>query len=123
MEASGAQLSPSRMTTGTKSTATPTTANECPSASSVGANIGTCKGDQFVRRKVYVSNSGDRPATTNAYPTHLLGGIAMLDLDSTPDGHVPRTFGQEYESDRRNRAQLRNITISLIDERSASSQL
>ena len=70
-----------------------------------------------------MSNSGDRPATTNAYPTHLLGGIAMLDLDSTPDGHVPRTFGQEYESDRRNRAQLRNITISLIDERSASSQL
>jgi hypothetical protein len=106
MEASGAQLSPTRMTTGTKSTAAPTATNEYPSAISVAANIGTCNGDQFVRRKVYVSNSRDRPATTNAYPTHLLGGIAMLDLDSTADGRVPKTFGQEYESHQRNCAQL-----------------
>jgi len=30
----------------------------------------------------------------------------MLDLDSTADGRVPKTFGQEYESHQRNRAQL-----------------
>ena len=78
-----------------------------PKASSVGANIGICKGDQFVPRKVYVSKSRDKPAIMSAYPTHLLGGIAMLDLDSTLDGHVPKTFGQEYESDRRNGMRIR----------------
>jgi len=96
-----------RMTVGAISAATPTAANAYPKASSVGANIGICKGDQFVPRKVYVSKSRDKPAIMSAYPTHLLGGIAMLDLDSTLDGHVPKTFGQEYESDRRNGMRIR----------------
>src|SRR5580658_8620596 len=76
---------------------TPTTANAYPSASSAGASIGTRKGDQVVRRKVYVSKRRDKPAITSAYPTHLLGGIAILDLDSTLDGQVPQDAQQEHE--------------------------
>ena len=79
-----------RTSVGAKSTTTPTTANEYPSASSFGTNIGTCKGDQFVRRNVYVSNRRDKPAIKSAYPTHLLGGVAILDLDSTLNGQVPQ---------------------------------
>src|ERR1700733_18552 len=79
-----------RISVGAKSTTTPTTANEYPSASSFATNIGTCKGDQFVRRKVYVSNRRNKPAIKSAYPTHLLGGIAILDLDSTLNGRVPQ---------------------------------
>src|ERR1700722_5193677 len=81
-----------RISVGAKSTTTPTTANEYPSASSFATNIGTCKGDQFVRRNVYVSNRRDKPAIKSAYPTHLLGGIAILDLDSTLNGQVPQGF-------------------------------
>jgi hypothetical protein len=92
MEASGAKLSTMRTRVGAKSTTTPTTANEYPSASSLGAYIGTRKGDQFVPRKVYVSKRRDKPAITSAYPTHVLGGIAISDLDSTLNGHVPQDF-------------------------------
>src|SRR5882724_8545080 len=80
------------MRAGAKSTITPTTTNEYPSASSVETYIGTCRGDQFVRRKVYVSKRRDRPAITSAYPIHLLGGVAILDLDSTLGCCVPQDF-------------------------------
>jgi hypothetical protein len=41
---------------------------------------------------VKVSNRKDEPAITSAYPTHLLGGIAILDLDSTFNSQVPQDF-------------------------------
>jgi hypothetical protein len=34
----------------------------------------------------------DRSTITSAYPPHLLGGAAILDSDSTLDGHVPQDF-------------------------------
>jgi hypothetical protein len=90
MEASGAKLSLRRTKAGAKSTTTPVNANKYPSASSLGACIGIRKGDQFVRRKVYVSKRRDKPAITSVYPTHLLGGVAILDLDSLLNIPVPQ---------------------------------
>src|ERR1035438_6654725 len=78
MDASGAYLSSMRFRVGANSSSTPTTANTYPIANSFSAYIGIWSGDQFVRRKVRVSNRRDRPAAKNSYPTHLLGGIAML---------------------------------------------
>jgi hypothetical protein len=47
-------------------------------AISVGTDIGTCRGDQFVRRKVSVSKKSNKPVIRRAYPTHLLAGIAII---------------------------------------------
>src|SRR5580693_6099165 len=99
MDTSGAYLSSNRIRVGAESRTTPTTAKRYPSANSFAANMGICRGDQFVLRKVRVSKRSDRPAAKSAYPTHRLGGIAIIELDSTHNAHVPRTFGQGYESD------------------------
>ncbi len=45
-----------------------------------------------------VSNRRDRPAAKSAYPTHLLGGIAILNLDSKKNPQVHDPFEQGYES-------------------------
>lgn len=68
------------------------TDNRHPIANSFPVYIGIFSGDQLVRRKVRVSNRRDRPAAKSAYPTHLLGGIAISDLDSTENPQVPRPF-------------------------------
>src|SRR5581483_10137183 len=81
-----------RFTVGTVSSSTPATVKTQPIANSLAAYIGIFSGDQFVRRKVRVSNRKDRPAAKSAYPTHLLGGIAILGLDSTQNPQVPRPF-------------------------------
>src|SRR5689334_3174711 len=81
-----------RFRVGANSNSTPTTGKKQPIANSLAAYIGTFSGDQFVLRKVRVSNRRDRPPAKSAYPTHLLGGITILDLGSTKTPQVPRPF-------------------------------